>query len=78
MGCVDGSQEERIATGMSADIRSKWSSKLKFVSCKSIYKGVVKLCSHCLFHRVVASSIIGGGGWLIFIYSCSVQLINFF
>ena len=30
MGCVDGSQEERIATGMSADIRSKWSSKLKF------------------------------------------------
>ena len=62
MGCVDGSQEERIATGMSADIRSKWSSKSKFVSCKSIYKGVVKLCSHCLFHRAVASSIIGGGG----------------
>lgn len=29
MGCVDGSQEERIATGMNADIRSKWFIKIE-------------------------------------------------
>ena len=56
------------------------SFKFSIFAILEIYINQVLACSDLnnmfLKHRAVASSIIGGGG-LIFIYSCSAQLISF-